>query len=582
MYLYTLLLKYLQPSDAKPQHVALIADPQLVDPHTYPGRPWPLSTLTIFFTDLYLRRSFSRITKELSPDTVFFLGDLFDGGREWSTPNYVNKDVTWQKYGQDFWLKEYERFRKIFFDTWSTGDEQHVSDPRRRSIIAGLPGNHDLGIGAGVELSVRQRFNAYFGDGNRVDIVGNHSFVSIDSVSLTAWKPADSSNEKIWKPTMEFLDNVQTTIERAQFRDDITNTDGSSDEKFGHTTFSNSAIATNEAKNSMVPKPKLPGVLLTHVPLYRVQSTPCGPLRERWPQSLDENGNLVQYDGRNAIDISAGYQYQNVLTLDVSKLVTDKIKNLSYAFSGDDHDYCDVLHTGYTSSGKGIREITVKSISFAMGVRRPGFVMLSLWNPLQGFDSSGKELDSQSTLQSNLCLLPDQLWIFITYGVALGLTLILLTLQAALKTLYSVKFSIGKSDVMNVPDDTDMLFDLEESIGSNSRYSHNDEHPSSNSSSSADVGSFPFRAANTRARSTSSAAESSTRNLQPNRHLPSLHTCENNSSQKKDEEVSWISLRKQRFGRLNGVKAFLLEFRRNVIKVGAIAVCWYLILIWRG
>ena len=576
----------MQSSDANPHHAALIADPQLVDPHTYPGRPWPLSTLTVFFTDLYLRRSFSRITKELSPDTVLFLGDLFDGGREWSTPTYINKDVTWQGYGQAFWLKEHERFRKIFFDTWSKGDNQLDSDRRRRRIIAGLPGNHDLGIGTGVELSVRQRFNAYFGDGNRVDVIGNHSFVSIDSVSLTAWKPADTSNEEIWKPTMEFLNNVGSTIDRAEFRNNMINIDERSVEKFGHTVLSDSAITTDEAVTPTESKTKLPAILLTHVPLYRVQNTPCGPLRERWPQSLDEDGNLLKYDRRNAIDISAGYQYQNVLTSDVSKLVTDKIKNLSYAFSGDDHDYCDVLHSDYASSGNGIREITVKSISWAMGVRRPGFVMLSLWNPTHEFNSPGnesEETESQSTLQSKLCLLPNQLWIFISYGIMLGLTLVLLMLQAALKNLYSVRLSVGRNDVMDAPDDADMLFDLEESIGTKSRHSHYNEYGSSNSSSSADIGSFPSRATNTRARSISSATENTIKSSQPNHHLSSLHTNGYNASYKKDEDgVSWISLRRQKFGRLNGIRAFLTELRRNMIKVAVVALCWYFILIWRG
>ena len=516
---------------------------------------------------------------------MFFLGDLFDGGREWSTPTYVNRDVTWQKYGQDFWLREYERFRKIFFDTWSTDDEHPIAGQRGRRIIAGLPGNHDLGIGTGVELPVRQRFNAYFGDGNRVDIIGNHSFVSIDSVSLTAWGPADTSHEEIWKPTMEFLDNVQSTIERAQFRDNITYADERPVQKYGHTVLGDSEITTNEAINPIESKTKLPAILLTHVPLYRVENTPCGPLRERWPQSLDENGNLAKYDRRNAIDISAGYQYQNVLTLDVSKLVTDKIKNLSYAFSGDDHDYCDVLHTDYASSGKGIREVTVKSISFAMGVRRPGFLMLSLWNPVHEIDSPGyqeKEMDSQSTLQSNLCLLPDQLWIFISYGVMLSSTLILLMLQAALKTLYSVKPSSGKNDVTNVHDDANTLFDLEESIGTNSRYSHYNEYASSNLSSSAEIGSFPSRATNTRARSISSATESAKQSSLSDRHLSSPHTYGHNTSYKKYEDLSWISFRKQKFGRLNGIKAFLLELRWNMIKVGTVALCWYLILVWRG
>ena len=564
----------------------MVADPQLVDPHTYPGRPWPLSTLTVFFTDLYLRRSFSLITEQLSPDTVFFLGDLFDGGREWSTLTHINEDVVWKRYGQEFWLKEYERFRKIFFDTWAKGEIQSGLDQRRRKIIAGLPGNHDLGIGAGVKLPVRQRFNAYFGDGNRVDIVGNHSFVSIDSVSLTAWKPVDTSNEDIWKPTMDFLDNVQGSIERAQSRETMSYFDKPQTQKFRHTVLSDSTIATDVAIKPPKPSIKLPAVLLTHVPLYRDQGTPCGPLREHWPPTLDEKGNPLKVDRRNAIDISAGYQYQNVLTTDVSKIVTDKVKDLSYAFSGDDHDYCDVLHTGYASSGNGIREITVKSISWAMGVRKPGFVMLSLWNPEQRVSSSEREdekIDPLSTLQSELCLLPDQLGTFIRYGLMFGLTFIILILQAALRNFYSVRFSFGRNEVDPMPNGSSMLFDLEENIDTSARCSNLDEFGSSNLSSSAEIGMFSSRTTNTRARSVSSATDHNTKSMQSGRNLSLPYSGNHDTLPRRGgDEESWLSVRKHNSKRLNGTKAFLLELRRNIATVGVVVFCWYFILIWRS
>ena len=76
-------LTALQPKDAKPHHLVFVADPQLIDPHSYPGRPWPLNPLTVLITDNYLKRGYGAMQHRLHPDSVFFLGDLFDGGREW-------------------------------------------------------------------------------------------------------------------------------------------------------------------------------------------------------------------------------------------------------------------------------------------------------------------------------------------------------------------------------------------------------------------------------------------------------------------------------------------------------------------
>jgi len=58
----------------------LIADPQIIDHRSYPGRPEWLKALTQFIVDLNLRKSW-KAAKRLSPDVVIFLGDMMDGGR---------------------------------------------------------------------------------------------------------------------------------------------------------------------------------------------------------------------------------------------------------------------------------------------------------------------------------------------------------------------------------------------------------------------------------------------------------------------------------------------------------------------
>src|SRR5690606_24991186 len=138
----------------------------------------------------------------------------------------------------------------------------------------------------------------------------------------------------------------------------------------------------------------IPRILLTHVPLFRQPNTDCGPLRE----------------SPKPISIHAGFQYQNVLTSSVSTEVLQSTKPI-LVLAGDDHDYCEIFHKEVSPK---VRELTVKSISWTMGVRHPGFLLLSAWNP------AGKTFPDADTVQTHLCLLPDQIGIFITYASLFG------------------------------------------------------------------------------------------------------------------------------------------------------------------
>ena len=377
----------------------------------------------------------------LAPVSVFFLGDLFDGGREWSTgqgEGGESVDKRWRRYDTRFWLKEYKRFARIFFNTWLRGG-QGQND---RKMVVELPGNHDLGLGNGIRLPVRERFQAYFGNGNRIDVVGNHTFVSLDTVSLSAKgqsDPAtgsqgvDESNKDIWGPVEHFLHTAKGEKARAIARE-LRVRHGKPENEI----MTSDIVDIEEPRAWTIPldfdpikNTDIPTIILTHVPLYRAPGTPCGPLRERYPPSRTHSGEVLEKDDANAIAIQQGVQYQNVLTQEISRELVERVGDVSHVFSGDDHDYCEVLHRGYTSKNGGIREITVKSISWAMGVRKPGFLLLSLWNPV---DENGKatspDASKSPTIQSHLCLLPDQLSIFIRYGLLLAFTLVALFIRA--------------------------------------------------------------------------------------------------------------------------------------------------------
>lgn len=527
------------PKGATPHHMVLIADPQLVDPHTYPGRPWPLSTLTEMYTDAYMAHNFRLINQHLDPDSIVFLGDLFDGGREWAPEKakslkqnqrqylderFISADRgrnswesykastskrpaqaawqtdysvgealkefkpgekgKWSRWGQEQWDKDLRRFASIFyapeqlyptsersiFPAYELHDsvgvdngadetpllEYATAGAKPRQMITSLPGNHDLGFGALVQLSVRDRFITHFGDPNRIDIIGNHTFVSIDAPSLSAHSQYmtngyESDNQQIqdaqhlWAESIDFLEDLRTPASKVV------------KESLGkyfprhlkQPTLHHEVVdpvdtlqaRSSEDQQPPIAKPKLPVVLLTHVPLFRPPDSECGKQREK---------------GR-AISISRGYQYQNVITQSLSKDIVTKVSGageIVRVFSGDDHDYCDVNHRynlppwpqsdGGKSILANIREITVKSFSWAMGVRKPGFQLVSLWNPV---NAEGNGLRGQApTMQTHMCLLPDQLSTFIDYALLLLYTVPVLFLRAVILALRSKDLPEAESE----------------------------------------------------------------------------------------------------------------------------------------
>lgn len=387
------------------------------------------------YTDQYMRRSFSLIQDHLEPDSVLFLGDLFDGGREWATATSSSPEARWKGYKDSYWKKEFHRFVKIFLDPWEKANTPPI-DGRGRRLLANLPGNHDLGFGNGVQEPVRDRFESFFGKTNQVNVIGNHTFVSVDSVSLSAMDQPDpltgssptASDENrtirpIWKEADEFLDKMPMYKAKAE-NEELRILRNHSEEHM----FDYRVVDAVEPTIHLKPEPVgagFPTILLTHVPLYRKPGTPCGPLREHYPPSSSDEE--LQEDERNALSITAGYQYQNVLTQTVSTEVVSKAgPNIVQVYSGDDHDYCETSHREFNGSPN---EITVKSISWAMGVRRPGFLLTSLWHPID--PQTGKSLqDGHPTIQNHLCLLPDQLGIFLYYLTILGFSVCLLALHS--------------------------------------------------------------------------------------------------------------------------------------------------------
>lgn len=381
------------------------------------------------------------------PDSVLLLGDLFDGGREWATRTSSSPEKRYAGYKDKYWKKEFIRFARIFSTGWDK--VRSSTSARGRKMITSLPGNHDLGFGTGIQDPVRARFESYFGKGNRVDIIGNHTFVSVDTVSLSAMDQPDphtgstgtstdgeQPNEWIWKESKDFLDNLNTY----KYNAEVEELRALNNQSEG-TLFRNNVVDVSESTVAHRSQPAivgLPTVLLTHVPLYREPATPCGPHREHHPPSSSDQE--LDRDEQNSIKIGAGYQYQNVLTQAISNEVISKVgPNVVQVYSGDDHDYCEILHREFNGSP---REITVKSISWAMGVRRPGFMLTSLWNPID--PTTGSALETAfPTMQNHLCLLPDQLSIYIQYGYLAFLSVAVLLVRSIVHVLRNTDSTVS-------------------------------------------------------------------------------------------------------------------------------------------
>ncbi|KAK7472742.1 hypothetical protein VKT23_000852 [Stygiomarasmius scandens] len=332
---------------ASPAHLLVVADPQILDHRSYPGRPALLTYISQILVDLNLRKSW-RAALNSRPDAIFFLGDMMDNGR------MPASDKEYEQY--------YHRFKKIFKD-------------KNNIPTYFIPGNHDTGLGTPSMFSpaAHSRYESHFGPLNNVVNMANHSIILIDAPGLVEedhQRHGSGRSYAEWKPasggTIDFV------------------------KRFGQ-----------EHKSG-------PTILLSHIPLSRPEGSDCGPLREK-----------------GTIHRGVGLGYQNTLGKDSSLFLLDAIRP-SLILSGDDHDYCVFTHK-FERGGTNmqIREVTVKSLSMAMGIRRPGYQLLSL-NPSPGSDASYADTP---------CLMPDQLGIYLSvYIPLLILSLLVLLLHSALRS----------------------------------------------------------------------------------------------------------------------------------------------------
>ncbi|KAF8274553.1 Metallo-dependent phosphatase-like protein [Lactarius quietus] len=256
-----------------------------------------------------------------------------------------------------------------FADMQITKYQEYVE--RFRSIFSAspslpvyyLPGNHDVGLGDGRDTSnfARDRYRAAFGPLAQHVVLGGHSLLMVDAPALV---DEDWRREQAGESRIDSLPQDLNFIKHLR----------------------------------MQHAPDAPLILMSHIPLYRFPNSSCGPLREK-----------------GSIPAVRGNGYQTQLSLETSRLLLEEFRP-ALIFSGDDHDYCEYTHT---FAGEHIPEVTVKSLSLAMGIHQPGFQLLSL---------SGEA----GTHAYQPCSVPDQLrlcsWV---YAPLLFATIVLVAVRAA-------------------------------------------------------------------------------------------------------------------------------------------------------
>nr|GEW96676.1 putative calcineurin-like metallo-phosphoesterase superfamily protein [Tanacetum cinerariifolium] len=246
------------------------------------------------------------------------------------------------------WQDSLNRFRHIF-------DLKTIEKATNNQVYF-LSGNHDIGY-SGYHSKIPKvisRYEKAFGSRNYNFTAGAVEFVVVDAQTIDG-RPQQNQTSATWK----FVNSVSTDYQSR------------------------------------------PRVLLTHIPLYRPDSTPCGPRRSS--PIIDQRISRAS-DDRDIV-------YQNYLTEKTTNMLLDSIKPV-LVLSGHDHDQCTVTHIAEHGP---VVEQTLGTISWQQGNLYPSFMLLTA--------SKLAYSNASETVSTQLCSLPAQIFIYFWYIVLFVVTL---------------------------------------------------------------------------------------------------------------------------------------------------------------
>ncbi|KAF4323424.1 hypothetical protein BBO99_00003153 [Phytophthora kernoviae] len=225
------------------------------------------------------------------PDIALVLGDQFDEGSRWTS------DSDWKEYAGRF-FRAFSSFLPL------------------KTLY--LVGNHDTAFGRDLRIEDLKRYEITFGAANRIDEIGDHVFVSLNTMALDS----DVASQAVKTEARSFLEGVDFDGLRAR-------TSGSV-------------------------------LLLTHLPLFRIDDLQCGEAR------LQETGH-VTYE-------HPGFKYEShhhVLSQELSSELLDTVRP-DLVLSGHTHAWCAYQHPDAAA-----KEYTIPA--FSWGQRPdPGYALFRL------------------------------------------------------------------------------------------------------------------------------------------------------------------------------------------------------------
>ncbi|XP_041991466.1 uncharacterized protein C630.12-like isoform X1 [Salvia splendens] len=306
--------------------------------------------------------------KSLALEVVQFYADLYMRRAFLSSVLPFNPDVILflgdyfdgsDRLSDEEWQESLGRFKHIF--------NLNMIQKTSKTKIYYIPGNHDIGYAASYNQKpeIIKRYESEFGARNFKLTIGEVDFIAIDSQTLDGHPQGNFTLD-----TWGFIENASK---------DISST---------------------------------PRVLLTHIPLYRPDWTPCGP--HRYSPVINQRINRVDYHQ----DIV----YQNYITEKSSNSLLDLIRP-ALVLSGHDHDQCTVSHMYNNGHAT---EHTVGTVSWQQGNLYPSFMLLSAKN-----SSVSDGITTEDALLTNLCFLPMQVHIYIWYLSLFAMTLVVVLIWPA-------------------------------------------------------------------------------------------------------------------------------------------------------
>ncbi|KAL6495982.1 hypothetical protein OROGR_030545 [Orobanche gracilis] len=236
----------------------------------------------------------------------------------------------------DEWQESLGRFRHIF--------NLDMLQKSSKVEVYYLPGNHDVGYSASNtrKAEIIKRYESEFGARNFKVKLGKVDFIAVDAQMLDGY-PRGNLTSVTWKFVKNVSEDISTTRR----------------------------------------------VLLTHIPLYRPDWTPCGPHRS----SPVINQKIFRGRDRDLV-------YQNYVTENSSNILLDLIRP-ALVLSGHDHDQCTVTHM--SKDGPVTEELYVSLFAMTLVIvlvwpvnevlvyRKLGGLMVSLRNMYNSFSTGVKE-----------------------------------------------------------------------------------------------------------------------------------------------------------------------------------------------